>query len=69
MTDIAKMTGGRYFRARDAAALQRIYDEIKGVRKEVNEHVEAVRKELSDKMSAIPSELIATLKNTGAIGS
>lgn len=28
LTDIAKMTGGRYYRARDAAALQRIYEEI-----------------------------------------
>ena len=28
LTDIASMTGGRYFRARDAAALQRIYEQI-----------------------------------------
>jgi Ca-activated chloride channel family protein len=28
LTDVAKMTGGRYFRARDAAALQRIYEQI-----------------------------------------
>src|SRR5215218_1063040 len=28
LTDVARTTGGRYFRARDAAALQRIYDEI-----------------------------------------
>ena len=28
LTDIAKTTGGRYYRARDAAALQRIYEEI-----------------------------------------
>ncbi len=28
LSDIARMTGGRYFRARDAAALQRIYDQI-----------------------------------------
>lgn len=28
LTDISRMTGGRYFRARDAAALQRIYDQI-----------------------------------------
>ena len=34
MTDIAKMTGGRYFRARDAAALQRIYDEINSLERE-----------------------------------
>jgi Ca-activated chloride channel family protein len=28
LTDISRMTGGRYFRARDAAALERIYDQI-----------------------------------------
>jgi Ca-activated chloride channel homolog len=28
LTDIAKSTGGRYFRARDAAALERIYEQI-----------------------------------------
>ncbi|MDQ6830820.1 MAG: VWA domain-containing protein [Gemmatimonadota bacterium] len=28
LTDVAKSTGGRYFRARDAAALGRIYEEI-----------------------------------------
>lgn len=28
LTDIASMTSGRYFRARDAAALQRIYEQI-----------------------------------------
>src|SRR5690349_21488726 len=28
LSDIAKTTGGRYYRARDAAALQRIYEEI-----------------------------------------
>jgi Ca-activated chloride channel family protein len=34
LTDVAKMTGGRYFRARDAAALQRIYDEINRLERE-----------------------------------
>lgn len=34
LTDIAKTTGGRYFRARDAAALQRIYDEINQLERE-----------------------------------
>src|SRR5205823_10915019 len=28
LTDVATSTGGRYFRARDAAALQRIYEQI-----------------------------------------
>ncbi|HET7631240.1 MAG TPA: VWA domain-containing protein [Gemmatimonadaceae bacterium] len=28
LTDVAKITGGRYFRARDAAALRNIYDQI-----------------------------------------
>jgi Ca-activated chloride channel homolog len=28
LTDVARTTGGRYFRARDAAALQRIYEQI-----------------------------------------
>ena len=28
LTDVANITGGRYFRARDAAALQRIYEQI-----------------------------------------
>lgn len=28
LSDVAKSTGGRYFRARDAAALQRIYEQI-----------------------------------------
>lgn len=28
LTDVARMTGGRYFRARDGAALGRIYDQI-----------------------------------------
>ena len=32
--DIAKMTGGRYFRARDAAALERIYQEIDQLERE-----------------------------------
>jgi Ca-activated chloride channel family protein len=34
LTEVAKMTGGRYFRARDAAALQRIYDEINSLERE-----------------------------------
>ncbi|HUX32999.1 MAG TPA: hypothetical protein VMV51_03940, partial [Gemmatimonadaceae bacterium] len=28
LTDVANITGGRYFRARDAAALRRIYQQI-----------------------------------------
>jgi Ca-activated chloride channel family protein len=28
LTDVSRMTGGRYFRAHDAAALQRVYDQI-----------------------------------------
>ena len=28
LEDVARLTGGRYYRARDAAALQRIYDQI-----------------------------------------
>jgi Ca-activated chloride channel family protein len=28
LTDVARTTGGRYFRARDAQALERIYQEI-----------------------------------------
>jgi Ca-activated chloride channel family protein len=34
LTDIAKTTGGRYYRARDAAALQRIYQEINQLERE-----------------------------------
>ncbi|HEY5061161.1 MAG TPA: VWA domain-containing protein [Gemmatimonadaceae bacterium] len=34
LNDIAKTTGGRYYRARDAAALQRIYDEINRLERE-----------------------------------
>jgi Ca-activated chloride channel family protein len=34
LTDVAKTTGGRYYRARDAAALQRIYDEINSLERE-----------------------------------
>jgi Ca-activated chloride channel family protein len=34
LNDIAKTTGGRYYRARDAAALQRIYDEINQLERE-----------------------------------
>ena len=34
LADIAKTTGGRYFRARDAAALQRIYEEIDQLERE-----------------------------------
>jgi Ca-activated chloride channel homolog len=34
LADIAKTTGGRYYRARDAAALQRIYDEINQLERE-----------------------------------
>jgi Ca-activated chloride channel homolog len=34
LTDIATTTGGRYFRARDAAALQRIYDQINNLERE-----------------------------------
>jgi Ca-activated chloride channel family protein len=34
LVDIAKTTGGRYYRARDAAALQRIYDEINQLERE-----------------------------------
>ena len=34
LSDIAKTTGGRYYRARDAAALQRIYDEINRLERE-----------------------------------
>src|SRR5690349_23495447 len=34
LADIAKTTGGRYFRARDAAALERIYQEINQLERE-----------------------------------
>jgi len=34
LSDIAKTTGGRYFRARDAAALERIYEEIDELERE-----------------------------------
>jgi Ca-activated chloride channel family protein len=34
LSDIAKTTGGRYFRARDAAALERIYEEIDRLERE-----------------------------------
>ncbi len=34
LADIAKTTGGRYYRARDAAALQRIYQEINQLERE-----------------------------------
>jgi len=34
LSDIAKLTGGRYFRARDAAALQRIYEQINQLERE-----------------------------------
>src|SRR6476620_162805 len=34
LTDIAATTGGRYFRARDAAALQRIYEQINQLERE-----------------------------------
>jgi Ca-activated chloride channel family protein len=34
LSDIAKTTGGRYFRARDAAALERIYEEINQLERE-----------------------------------
>jgi Ca-activated chloride channel family protein len=34
LSDIAKTTGGRYFRARDAAALQQIYDQINSLERE-----------------------------------
>jgi len=34
LIDIAKTTGGRYYRARDAAALQRIYQEINQLERE-----------------------------------
>lgn len=34
LADIAKTTGGRYYRARDAAALSRIYDEINQLERE-----------------------------------
>jgi Ca-activated chloride channel family protein len=34
LTDVASTTGGRYFRARDAAALQRIYEQINQLERE-----------------------------------
>ena len=34
LQDVAKSTGGRYYRARDAAALSRIYDEINQLERE-----------------------------------
>ena len=34
LTDIANESGGRYFRARDAAALQRIYEQIDQLERE-----------------------------------
>ena len=34
LSDIAKTTGGRYFRARDAAALQQIYEQINQLERE-----------------------------------
>src|SRR5215211_4427589 len=34
LSDVAKTTGGRYYRARDAVALQRIYEEINRLERE-----------------------------------
>jgi Ca-activated chloride channel homolog len=34
LSDVAKTTGGRYYRARDAAALERIYEEINRLERE-----------------------------------
>jgi Ca-activated chloride channel family protein len=34
LRDVARVTGGRYFRAVDAAALQRIYDQIDQLERE-----------------------------------
>jgi len=34
LRDVASTTGGRYFRARDAAALQRIYEQIDQLERE-----------------------------------
>jgi Ca-activated chloride channel family protein len=36
LTDIAKTTGGRYFRATDTSALQEIYSEINRLEKSAN---------------------------------
>lgn len=41
--EIARTTGGRYFRARDAQALQRIYEQIDGLERSVVKSVSYVR--------------------------
>ena len=46
---------------------QSIEAKVETLAKENHKHTENVRKELSDKIDAMPSQVIATLKNTGAI--
>lgn len=44
-----------------------IFDKIDDVRKEASEHSENSRRELTEKIDDLPNQVIATLKNTGAI--
>lgn len=58
----------------------KIYEEIRrvnhemenkmdAVRQEVSDHTESVRRELGGQIANLPAQLVAILKNTGAIGS
>jgi len=47
----------------------KLYDKIEDIRTKLDNKVDEVRVELSEKIENVPSQVIATLRNTVAIGS
>lgn len=50
-----------------AESRRRIYDKIEQVKTDLSTQTDAVRRELSKEIQATPSQVIALLKNTGAL--
>ena len=45
----------------------KMYDEMRKNQETTNQHIENVRRELGEKIDGMPAQVIAILKNTGAI--
>ena len=61
---IGTMEDRRIRDAKDGAASRsRLYDEIKAVQKDTQEHIESVRKELGDKIEGMPDRIVAQMLN------
>lgn len=64
----AQMAELRAYRVQDAkdgaASRKGIYEEIKGVQRQMGEHIDEVRRELSQKIDTMPAQIVAQLLNS-----